>query len=178
MDLKLLIKLNYIHYTLNTIISVNPNQKLYGVTKTWILATAEAWNLPKWYMSIVSCNNTSWGPLMGLTKDTIDLSIHFISYRMLISRSLSSPQNVFVRLSNPNGQWDETWNIIKKGRLTCVTGAGWGGNKTHQQVARHRFHWDKTPPLGLAWTWSTRCKQTQIAWWTYSDQSTLKVLSC
>ena len=41
MDLKLLIKLNYIH-TLNTIISVNPNQKLYGVTKTWILATAEA----------------------------------------------------------------------------------------------------------------------------------------
>ena len=89
MDLKLLIKLNYIH-TLNTIISVNPNQKLYGVTKTWILATAEAWNLPKWYMSIVSCNNTSWGPLMGLTKDTIDLSIHFISYRMLISRSLTN----------------------------------------------------------------------------------------
>ena len=107
MDLKLLIKLNYIHYTLNTIISVNPNQKLYGVTKTWILATAEAWNLPKWYMSIVSCNNTSWGPLMGLTKDTIDLSIHFISYRLLISRSLTnyilSPQNVFDRLSNPKG---------------------------------------------------------------------------
>ena len=34
----------------------------------YIRATADAWNFPKWYISILNSKITSWGPWISFTK--------------------------------------------------------------------------------------------------------------